>query len=167
MLLLFIYKRFSLLTLFYFSTILKKTEIEVYLHKKTVIFKNNCKISFLIYNNLQMHKLKFVINTLFLLGLTVTCTAQKVFSVQNSNQADVRVFVVDYENQADLKVYKVKYQNQAGKNNGNWFFTEYSNQADKKLFFVKYQNQADLKIFFVQYENQAGWKNKTKQYLMY
>lgn len=139
----------------------------MYFYKRIFMSNNNSKISFLIYNNLQMHKLKSIINTLFLFGLTGTCNAQKVFSVQYPNQADVRVFVVDYENQADLKVYKVKYLNQAGKNNGNWFFTKYSNQADKKLFFVEYQNQADLKIFFVQYENQAGWKNKTKQYLMY
>jgi hypothetical protein len=34
---------------------------------------------------------------------------QKVFSVQYSNQADVKVYVVKYENQADLKVFKVKY----------------------------------------------------------
>ena len=53
--------------------------------------------------------------------------AQKVFSVDYSNQADVKVFVVKYENQADLKVYKVKYNNQAGENNGKWFFTEYEN----------------------------------------
>ena len=42
------------------------------------------------------------------------CKAQKVFSVEYENQADVKVFVVDYENQADLKVYFVKYENQAG-----------------------------------------------------
>ena len=40
--------------------------------------------------------------------------AQKVFSVNYENQADVKVYVVKYENQADLKVYKVKYENQAG-----------------------------------------------------
>ena len=54
-------------------------------------------------------------------------TAQKVFSVDNANQADVKVFVVDYENQADLKVFKVKFENQAGKNDGKWFFTKYAN----------------------------------------
>ena len=37
--------------------------------------------------------------------------AQKVFSVQYSNQADLKVFVVKYANQADLKVYKVNYEN--------------------------------------------------------
>jgi hypothetical protein len=35
--------------------------------------------------------------------------AQKVFSVEYANQADVKVFVVEYENQADLSVYKVEY----------------------------------------------------------
>jgi len=34
--------------------------------------------------------------------------AQKVFSTQYSNQAEIKVFVVKYENQADLKVFKVK-----------------------------------------------------------
>ena len=55
--------------------------------------------------------------------------AQKVYSVDYENQADVKVFVVQYENQAHLKVYKVKYENQAGNNDGKWFFTQYSNQA--------------------------------------
>ena len=41
--------------------------------------------------------------------------AQKIYSVDYENQADVKVFVVDYENQSDLKVYKVNYENQAGK----------------------------------------------------
>lgn len=58
--------------------------------------------------------------------------AQKIYSVNYENQADVKVFVVDYPNQADLKVYKVAYQNQVSKNNGLWFFVDYENQADKK-----------------------------------
>jgi hypothetical protein len=59
--------------------------------------------------------------------------AQKVFTVDYENQADVKVFVVNYENQADLKVFKVKYENQAGSNDGKWFFTQYSNQAKTSL----------------------------------
>ena len=93
--------------------------------------------------------------------------AQKVFSTQYSNQAEIKVFVVKYENQADLKVFKVKYENQVGENNGKWFFSKYSNQAKKKIYFVDYENQADLKIFFVNYENQAGWRNNEKKYLMF
>lgn len=58
-----------------------------------------------------------------LLISTIT-NAQKVYSVEYENQADVKVFVVKYENQADLKVFKVKYTNQAGQNDGKWFFTE-------------------------------------------
>jgi Family of unknown function (DUF6150) len=54
--------------------------------------------------------------------------AQKVFSIQYDNQADVKVFVVDYENQADLKVYKVKYSNQNTRNEGLWLFTEYDKE---------------------------------------
>jgi hypothetical protein len=81
--------------------------------------------------------LRFII-TLVLLNLLIAVSAQKVFSVEYPNQADVKVFVVKYENQADLKVFK-----------------------------VKYENQADLKIFFVEYENQAGWRKKKKMHLMY
>jgi hypothetical protein len=73
----------------------------------------------------------------FILFMSNCCYAQKVFSVQYANQADVKVFVVDYPNQADLKVYKVKYKNQADKNNGIWFFTAYANQADKNIYFVE------------------------------
>jgi hypothetical protein len=60
----------------------------------------------------------------FILLMSNCCYAQKVFSVQYANQADVKVFVVDYPNQADLKVYKVKYKNQTG-----WV-----NNAKKHLF---------------------------------
>jgi hypothetical protein len=35
--------------------------------------------------------------------------AQKVYSVDYPNQADVKVFVVKYENQADLNVFKYAY----------------------------------------------------------
>ncbi|MDG1660072.1 MAG: DUF6150 family protein, partial [Winogradskyella sp.] len=66
---------------------------------------------------------------LILLFSGFTSFAQKVYSVQYENQADVKVFVVNYENQADLKVYKVKYSNEAKNNDGKWFFTSYRNQA--------------------------------------
>uniref|UniRef100_UPI00404A5E02 DUF6150 family protein n=1 Tax=Flavobacterium sp. TaxID=239 RepID=UPI00404A5E02 len=48
---------------------------------------------------------------LFVLFFASKVSAQKVFSAQYANQADVKVYVVQYENQADLKVYKVKYEN--------------------------------------------------------
>lgn len=112
----------------------------------------------------NMYKL---LGLLILLPAFNLVSAQKVFSVEYPNQADVKVFVVKYENQADLKVFKVKYENQAGENNGKWFFTEYSNQAKKKIYFVEYENQADLKIYFVEYENQAWWREKKKMHLLY
>lgn len=102
-----------------------------------------------------MKKLILWSASLLFFGVT---KAQKVYSVDYENQADVKVFVVNYENQADLKVYKVKYENQAKGNEGKWFFTPYQNQAKKKLYFVKYENQADLKIYFVAFEKQAGWQ---------
>jgi hypothetical protein len=64
-------------------------------------------------------------SVLLILFFSVSSKAQKVFSVNYQNQADVKVFVVKYENQADLKVYKVKYPNQVGQNDGRWFFTDY------------------------------------------
>ena len=58
--------------------------------------------------------MKNIVGSLILVFSSITvCKAQKVFSVNYENQADVKVFVVDYENQADLLVYKVKYENQA------------------------------------------------------
>lgn len=62
--------------------------------------------------------MKLHISLFLVLCFGLTCSAQKVFSVQYANQANVKVFVVDYENQADLKVFKVKYANHAGKNYG-------------------------------------------------
>ena len=78
-----------------------------------------------------------------------------------------KVYSVDYSNQSDLKVYKVDYPNQAKGNKGHWYFVDYPNQSEKKIYFVEYSNQSDLKIFFVDYPNQSGWKNKSKQYLLY
>jgi hypothetical protein len=92
-----------------------------------------------------------LIGILVLLAVCNITFAQKVFSVEYPNQADVKVFVVKYESQSDLKVFKV----------------EYENQAKKKIYFVEYENQADLKIYFVEYESQAGWKTKKKMHLMY
>jgi hypothetical protein len=103
--------------------------------------------------------MKVILVAAFLLLTSGFIKAQKVFSVDYSNQADVKVFVVKYENQADLCVYKVEYSNQAEDNDGKWFFTDYENQSDKTIYFVNYENQADLNIFFVEYEDQAGWKS--------
>jgi len=89
-----------------------------------------------------------IITCLFVL-FNLQSFGQKVYSVNYSNQADIKVYVVKYQNQADLKVYKVKYENQAGENDGKWYFVQYQNQADKKIYFVDYENQADLKIYFV------------------
>lgn len=66
--------------------------------------------------------MKNTFSILILLVFNFTVHAQKIFSVQYENQADVKIFVVDYANQADLKIYKVQYSNQAGKNDGSWFF---------------------------------------------
>ena len=49
-----------------------------------------------------MKKIILLAFLLFHIGLA---KAQKVFSVDYENQADVKVFVVKYENQADLKVF--------------------------------------------------------------
>ena len=59
--------------------------------------------------------------------------SQKVYSVEYSNQSDLKVFVVEYENQCDLKVYKVDYPNQTKGNKGHWYFVDYLNQSDKKI----------------------------------
>ena len=50
---------------------------------------------------------KYVLFHSFALFFATMSFAQKVYSVEYTNQADVKVFVVDYESQADLKVYKV------------------------------------------------------------
>ena len=52
--------------------------------------------------------------------------AQKVFTVEYENQADVKVFVVKYENQADLKICFVEYKNQAGLENNNLKHIKYN-----------------------------------------
>ena len=55
------------------------------------------------YNNVK----KLIYSSIVLLIFNSFCHAQKVFSVNYENLADVKVFVVKYENQADLKVFKV------------------------------------------------------------
>lgn len=47
---------------------------------------------------------RFHLSILILVMISLKMSAQKVHSVEYSNQADVKVFVVDYENQADLKI---------------------------------------------------------------
>lgn len=58
--------------------------------------------------------MKRLIVMLVLLSVFMAVPAQKVYSVQYANQADVKVYVVKYENQADLKIFFVEYENQAG-----------------------------------------------------
>lgn len=52
--------------------------------------------------------MKKLLIMLVLLNVFMAVKAQKVFSVEYPNQADVKVYVVKYENQADIKIYKVK-----------------------------------------------------------
>ena len=79
--------------------------------------------------------MKYILTISITLIFSSYLLAQKVFSVEYANQADLKVYVVEYENQADLKVYQVKYKHQAGQNNGKWFFTGFAYQAEKKIFF--------------------------------
>jgi hypothetical protein len=53
---------------------------------------------------------KIIIICILSIAFNFKLSAQKVFSVDYSSQADLKVFVVKYESQADLNVYKVKYQ---------------------------------------------------------
>jgi hypothetical protein len=92
--------------------------------------------------------------------------SQKIYSVSNDYQADVKVFVTDHDYQADLLVYKVSYDYQAKDNTGLWYFTDYDYQAAKKIYFTKYDYQADLKIYFVNYDYQAKWRNTEKKHLL-
>jgi hypothetical protein len=50
--------------------------------------------------------MKHILFLFFTLIFTGCSFAQKVFSVEYENQADVKVFVVKYENQADIKVFQ-------------------------------------------------------------
>ncbi|MDP2722019.1 MAG: hypothetical protein Q8O72_04620 [Bacteroidales bacterium] len=52
--------------------------------------------------------MKIILVAAFLLLTSGFVTAQKVFSVEYANQADVKVFVVEYENQAGWKSNKKK-----------------------------------------------------------
>ena len=97
--------------------------------------------------------------------------AQKMYSVDYENQADVSVFVVDYANQADLKVFTVDYSNQAEGNNGLWFFTDYANQADKKIFFggysypKQYSDKSRLRFRYgIKREFKSALKREIKPY---
>ena len=85
-----------------------------------------------------MYGLKFNFLTkylllIFIFSFSSHLSAQKVFSVDYSSQADIKVFVVDYSSQADLLVHKKDYSSQATGNDGNWFFVDYTSQADKKI----------------------------------
>ena len=66
-----------------------------------------------------MKKILFL--TLCLMISSIT-KAQKLFSVEYTSQADIKIYVADYESRADLSVFKVDYESRAGNNDGNWFF---------------------------------------------
>jgi hypothetical protein len=70
----------------------------------------------------------------FVLLLSSSSFAQKMYRVKYESQADLKVYVVDYESQADLNVYMVEYESQADKD-GLWYNVEYESQADYKLIF--------------------------------
>lgn len=120
-------------------------------------------------NNHSTFTMKHLFTLILLLSITATGYCQKVFSTDNSYQADVKVYVVDYEYRADLVVYRAEYRYEAeqNKNTGIWFFTEYAYQADKKIYFTDYEYQADLKVLFTDSKYRAGWKNNKKKALMY
>ena len=65
------------------------------------------------------------------------------------------------------KIYSVDQSSQADGNDGLWYFVDYASQADKKIYFVEYESQSDLKIYFVKYKSQAGWNNRSKKHLLY
>ena len=60
----------------------------------------------------------------FVLLIPIFCFSQKIYSVDQSSQADIKAYVVEYESQCDLKVYKVDYSSQADGNDGLWYFVD-------------------------------------------
>ena len=76
--------------------------------------------------------IKFIFTSLVVLAPYLSYS-QKVYSVDYSNQSDVKVYVVEYENQCDLKVFKVDYPNQVDGNKGLLYFVDYPNQSDVYL----------------------------------
>jgi len=105
--------------------------------------------------------------SIWALFISISLYSQKIYSTNNSYQADLKVFVVKQDYQADLRVFNVKQSYKAMGNDGLWFFVSQKYQAEKKVIFVDYEYQADLKVFFVEYQHQSGWKNSEKKHLLY
>lgn len=105
--------------------------------------------------------------TAMLIAASFPGRAQKIYSCQYKNEADVKVYTTKYKNEADLIVWRCKYKNEVEGNKGLWHFVKYRNEADKKICFVDYKNEADLVIWFTEYKNEAGWRNKNKKHLLF
>ena len=116
----------------------------------------------------SMKKLYFFGLTLFLsLSIVQSAFAQKVFSCNNKNDADIKVFVVENRYDADLLVYKVSNAYDADGNKGLWFFCKNKYDAKKSVWFAENKYDADLLICFVQNKYDAGWRKKEKIQLLY
>ncbi len=104
----------------------------------------------------------------FLSMLSLSSSAQIIYSCDYKSDADLQVFVTEWKSDADLIVYKTKWKSDAGgKNNGIWYFTEWKSDANKKIFFTDWKSDADLIIYFSKWQSDAGWVKKNKEHLMY
>jgi len=103
----------------------------------------------------------------FLLFLSGSIKAQKIYSSDSRYDADIKIFVVDSRYDADLLVYKTESRYDATGNEGLWHFVESKYDADKKVYFSDSRYDADLLIHFVDSRYDAGWRNKERIYLLY
>ena len=58
-----------------------------------------------------------------LLTVSMSISAQKIYSIDHEYQADIKVFVMDSEYKADLIVYKTdkEYRAKVSENKGIWY----------------------------------------------
>ena len=112
-------------------------------------------------------KLVFRILLVYLVTSSITVSAQKVFSCNNSYDADIKVFVVENRYDADLLVHKVSNSYDADGNKGLWYFCENKYDAKKTIWFAENKYDAKLLIYFVEDKYDAGWREKAKMHLLY
>lgn len=89
----------------------------------------------------------------------------KVYRVDSSAEAELKVYVTDVRMDADLIVFETT-DEWAATEPEIWYYTDVMSLADRVICFAKSRWEADLIIYRTDVQPDAGWVDETKSYLL-
>jgi len=89
----------------------------------------------------------------------------KVYRVECTAEAELKVYVTDIRMDADLIVFETD-DMWAATEPGIWYYADVMSQAERAICFTRSRWDADLVVYRTDVQPDAGWVNAAKSHLL-